>query len=156
MLGTNMEVSIETLEGLQRKMLVVIPASRVEEKVNQKLAEAANSTLQHLRRRGTGSTSHGRCRRFPNDGLHRENDERKDRLAWALRVRRPCTADGVLRQVPAGSISARALCLGLQGCEQDAGGLEEVAANQNPLSFFRSTVTFCARICQDPGRCASV
>ena len=38
-----MNVSIETLEGLERKMLVVIPASRVEEKVNEKLAEAAKT-----------------------------------------------------------------------------------------------------------------
>ena len=38
-----MDVSIETLEGLERKMLVVIPASRVEEKVNDKLAEAAKT-----------------------------------------------------------------------------------------------------------------
>ena len=43
MLGTNMDVSIETLEGLERKMLVVIPASRVEEKVNEKLEEAAKT-----------------------------------------------------------------------------------------------------------------
>ena len=38
-----MDVSIETLEGLQRKMLVVIPASRVEERVNEKLEEAAKT-----------------------------------------------------------------------------------------------------------------
>ena len=38
-----MDVSIETLEGLERKMLVVIPASRVEEKVNEKLEEAAKT-----------------------------------------------------------------------------------------------------------------
>ena len=43
-----MDVSIETLEGLQRKMLVVIPASRVEERVNEKLEEAlkVNERLQ--------------------------------------------------------------------------------------------------------------
>ena len=29
MLGTNMDVSIETLEGLERKMLVVIPATEL-------------------------------------------------------------------------------------------------------------------------------
>ena len=38
-----MEVSTETLEGLQRKMLVVIPSNRVEERVNEKLEEAAKT-----------------------------------------------------------------------------------------------------------------
>ncbi|MBT07874.1 MAG: trigger factor [Gammaproteobacteria bacterium] len=38
-----MDVSIETLEGLQRKMLVIIPSSRVEERVNEKLEEAAKT-----------------------------------------------------------------------------------------------------------------
>ena len=38
-----MDVSIETLEELQRKMRVVIPASRVEERVNEKLEEAAKT-----------------------------------------------------------------------------------------------------------------
>ena len=38
-----MEVSTETLEGLQRKMLVVIPSNRVEERVNEKLEELAKT-----------------------------------------------------------------------------------------------------------------
>ncbi len=38
-----MDVSIETLEGLQRKMFVIIPSSRVEERVNEKLEEAAKT-----------------------------------------------------------------------------------------------------------------
>ena len=38
-----MEVSIETLEGLQRKMLVVIPSNRVKGRVNEKLEEAAKT-----------------------------------------------------------------------------------------------------------------
>ena len=42
-IGRNMEVSTETLEGLQRKMLVVIPSNRVEERVNEKLEEAAKT-----------------------------------------------------------------------------------------------------------------
>tara|TARA_X000001036_G_scaffold193636_1_gene182599 strand:- start:2691 stop:4118 length:1428 start_codon:yes stop_codon:yes gene_type:complete len=42
-IGRNMEVSIETLEGLQRKMLVVIPSNRVEERVNEKLEEVAKT-----------------------------------------------------------------------------------------------------------------
>ena len=38
-----MDVSIERLEGLQRKMLVVIPATRVEERINEKLEEVAKT-----------------------------------------------------------------------------------------------------------------
>ncbi|MDC2963623.1 trigger factor [Gammaproteobacteria bacterium] len=38
-----MDVSIERLEGLERKMIVIIPSNRVEERINEKLEEAAKS-----------------------------------------------------------------------------------------------------------------